>query len=637
MNPLLHSLLCPAALNIDKRSTACRELGSFMMAMSVIFLVFALFGVTVFGPSTRDFHNLPSSLMTLVHFALGDFEKVSYDQMKYSHHIGAPIFLLVFIVLIVFVALNCFIAIIMASYERAVEEKNWWKAKRRAVLGQKRSNTIRSRLSKSFLQFHSFGHHILPQWEVRQFLDADSKGVGHSHESLHRVVVNERSENGKGSILRVHYSRNFYTENDKLISDVEHRPELTHRDKIAHDVNSIKLQEMQSRYADDVILLKALQDRNKFVSQNASTQNGLLDNLQHGELLDLVDRWAARFVLMHVGMHMLSCLTCVCALRMYFTFRSSRILGNYLTVCFVGREELTTRVDIRTGHEGGVSTFKVVDCFLDLEVITIVGDVQNYTDSAMSSRHTNAGSNRPGLDENLRPAGLMTTQLSFAEHLKIPTSLCIKLWFRAACMSVGGSCRRQRSASGTRNSFCCNQSCSGLRTFCTCFRLLRQNERDKEQLALQTAVETYLREQCYTISKHAENDEIAAMYDAFAFHPDNPLKIQAIAASVRLWIDRRYMVHSQQRCSACTSALMQLLRNPHLAKRRLHSLCKREHGLVGVQGQGHIELDHGTVHSSRVKASDIIRSVVVATCMRPRKTARATAGSQKCVTASAGP
>ena len=72
--------------------------------------------------------------MTLLRFTIGDFGTVDYEQLKYNGNITAPLYIISFMILIVFVVVNMFIAIIMDAYEDEKSRRRWWHDQRSFIL-----------------------------------------------------------------------------------------------------------------------------------------------------------------------------------------------------------------------------------------------------------------------------------------------------------------------------------------------------------------------------------------------------------------------------------------------------------------------------------------------------------------------
>jgi hypothetical protein len=527
------------------------ELKGFMLVLSLLVFSFALFGVTMFGSSSRGFHNLPSAFMTLLHFALGDFySRVAYEEMSYASSTFAWLYFLVFIILVCFVALNMFIAIVMASYEEAMEEKRWWAEKKKAVLGHRSTNDVTASIGK--LSHHlshseitqSASDTIFPTWHIRPFdgemdendvrtarnIISDAKagaGVLVKERLQHKSAYLLSEQKRQGSIIRVHYARDFCTASgDKIVSEL-HTPELTHRDRIAHQIALIKIEEMKQVHGSDVILLRGLRRNNTLVSQNGPMHRHLVDHLRPGEECHLLDRMS--------------------------------VLGNFLTLRFVDHESVSTRVDIRAAtaahshSDDEWSTFQVRDTFADFEVSEIVGNLENYrVDSALmanlpsgaamdrqrsitangwcqhlwktcakrcTERPATAAEAREADDDGSDHTPVKTTRIllldpvtrCFVDELALPMELSLWLWLRMLCASV--CCKKMKNTNRHLCHDCADLSSlysawAAIKVWCShcfCYRCSSRIRQDKEEQNVGRAVEYFLRDQCHFIKQRVQN------------------------------------------------------------------------------------------------------------------------------------
>ena len=93
---------------------------AFVIILLFILGRFGVFACVLFGDHVRSFHNIPSSLHTLLYFSIGDFSNVDYELMKQANSALAPVFIGLFLVLVVLVALNMFIAILTGKTARTL-------------------------------------------------------------------------------------------------------------------------------------------------------------------------------------------------------------------------------------------------------------------------------------------------------------------------------------------------------------------------------------------------------------------------------------------------------------------------------------------------------------------------------------
>ncbi|KAL1505909.1 hypothetical protein ABEB36_005358 [Hypothenemus hampei] len=101
-----------AQLNNTIRKCAKDILG-FSVMFFVAYLAYAELGYLVFGSETDDFRSFGQSMFTLLRTILGDFD---YHKIHKANYIVAPIYFLTYIILVIFVLLNMFLAIINDTY-----------------------------------------------------------------------------------------------------------------------------------------------------------------------------------------------------------------------------------------------------------------------------------------------------------------------------------------------------------------------------------------------------------------------------------------------------------------------------------------------------------------------------------------
>lgn len=102
---------------------AFNDMVAFLIILLFIILAFAICGCVVFGDHERNFHNIPSTFKTMLYFVVGDFSSVDYSAMKQANSSFTPLFFSSFLIMVVIVAINMFIAILMDFYEAYKNEK----------------------------------------------------------------------------------------------------------------------------------------------------------------------------------------------------------------------------------------------------------------------------------------------------------------------------------------------------------------------------------------------------------------------------------------------------------------------------------------------------------------------------------
>ncbi|XP_004523517.1 polycystic kidney disease 2-like 2 protein [Ceratitis capitata] len=93
---------------------ACfRDLLGFSVMFGIVFLAYAQLGLLLFGNVHQDFRNFKESLLTMIRMILGDFD---YDGIEAANRVLGPIYFLTYILLVFFILLNMFLAIINDTY-----------------------------------------------------------------------------------------------------------------------------------------------------------------------------------------------------------------------------------------------------------------------------------------------------------------------------------------------------------------------------------------------------------------------------------------------------------------------------------------------------------------------------------------
>ncbi|XP_067619298.1 polycystin-2-like protein 2 [Eurosta solidaginis] len=94
-------------------STCFRDLLGFGVMFGIVFLAYAQLGLLLFGNVHYDFRNFHESLITMIRMILGDFD---YDSIEAANRVLGPIYFLTYILLVFFILLNMFLAIINDTY-----------------------------------------------------------------------------------------------------------------------------------------------------------------------------------------------------------------------------------------------------------------------------------------------------------------------------------------------------------------------------------------------------------------------------------------------------------------------------------------------------------------------------------------
>jgi polycystin 2 len=85
----------------------------------MFFIIFAGCGQAfnmAFGPYMKSYNNFTTSMMSLFRALLGEFE---YEEMQQTDRLVGPLLFITFMLLVLFVLVNMFIAILSEAYEKA--------------------------------------------------------------------------------------------------------------------------------------------------------------------------------------------------------------------------------------------------------------------------------------------------------------------------------------------------------------------------------------------------------------------------------------------------------------------------------------------------------------------------------------
>eukprot|EP01049_Picozoa_sp_SAG25_P004653 SAG25_NODE_298_length_10188_cov_5.941421_4_plen_465_part_00 len=105
---------------------AAGELLNFLLIITLLLVAFAVFATSSFGFYVRSFHNLPTSLMSMIQMSTGDISQDLYEDMKRapgrSQSSVAPAFVTLYCLVFIVVVLNMFVAILTDMYYLARDE-----------------------------------------------------------------------------------------------------------------------------------------------------------------------------------------------------------------------------------------------------------------------------------------------------------------------------------------------------------------------------------------------------------------------------------------------------------------------------------------------------------------------------------
>ena len=95
-------------------SRSSGDIGGFAVMFFIVFFAFAELGFLSFGTQLEDYQSLPTTVITLVRFILGDY---SLPDLERANRVLGPLFFLIYVFFVFFVLLNMFLAIINDTYQ----------------------------------------------------------------------------------------------------------------------------------------------------------------------------------------------------------------------------------------------------------------------------------------------------------------------------------------------------------------------------------------------------------------------------------------------------------------------------------------------------------------------------------------
>ncbi|XP_066304092.1 polycystin-2-like protein 1 isoform X2 [Branchiostoma lanceolatum] len=96
-----------------------KDIAGFLVMFFIIFFAYAQLGYLVFGTQVKDFSTFPDAIFTLFRIILGDFD---FNALEEANRVLGPMFFITYILLVFFVLLNMFLAIINDTYSEVKEE-----------------------------------------------------------------------------------------------------------------------------------------------------------------------------------------------------------------------------------------------------------------------------------------------------------------------------------------------------------------------------------------------------------------------------------------------------------------------------------------------------------------------------------
>ena len=105
---------------------AAWQLLNFLTIIALLFVAFAVLAVSCFGYFMRTWHNVPTSLMTMIRMSMGEIGHGGYEDMKRApgrtHSSTAPLFVMIYTLVFVVCLSNLFVAILTDMYYLARNE-----------------------------------------------------------------------------------------------------------------------------------------------------------------------------------------------------------------------------------------------------------------------------------------------------------------------------------------------------------------------------------------------------------------------------------------------------------------------------------------------------------------------------------
>jgi hypothetical protein len=172
---------------------AMRDLAAFFLILLFIQMAYATAGCVLFGDHIRNFHNIPSSMHTLLYFTIGDFGGVEYSRMRQASSLLAPWFMMTYLVLVALVSVNMFIAILSDAYDVFARERKQQRLDRR---DSKSGNEAASIFSVG-KRLHEAIARSKPRWHMR-VQTVVTQQPQHGEDKVRQNGNDRQDSNGKG-------------------------------------------------------------------------------------------------------------------------------------------------------------------------------------------------------------------------------------------------------------------------------------------------------------------------------------------------------------------------------------------------------------------------------------------------------
>eukprot|EP01052_Picozoa_sp_SAG31_P001714 SAG31_NODE_58_length_29669_cov_20.244978_5_plen_138_part_00 len=98
---------------------ATQPLAWFMVVLMIVLLGMSQGFHIAFGFDVEGYQTLENSVLSLLRMCVGDFD---YEQLESSHYVVGPLLFWIFIILVFFILMSVFIALISQAYDEARED-----------------------------------------------------------------------------------------------------------------------------------------------------------------------------------------------------------------------------------------------------------------------------------------------------------------------------------------------------------------------------------------------------------------------------------------------------------------------------------------------------------------------------------
>lgn len=173
---------------------AFTNLAAFGVILMLITAGFATFGCMLYGDHVRQFHNVGTSMSTLLYFSIGDYSAVDYLQLKEANSAWTPIYILLHLVFVCLMAVNMFIAILGEAHSKYEKHIRWDEIERKQMMSGE---------STSVLQLGGLAYMFQSSWNVERWsppaLEPEAKPIRKKHKMTLHIHQRTRKKNGRDS------------------------------------------------------------------------------------------------------------------------------------------------------------------------------------------------------------------------------------------------------------------------------------------------------------------------------------------------------------------------------------------------------------------------------------------------------